>query len=122
MKKPSKSRFSLATLLGGGKEEEYLHKGDLIRGNRLLGVQMGEGSSADEVEMQLGPWRFGEPGVDALEVRSPLPLFPLECTDEEMVGYDIRLPRSLTYSICSCSSKILLRTRWEEQERVLLRS
>lgn len=95
VKKPSKSRFSLATLLGGGKEEEYLHKGDLIRGNRLLGVQRGEGTSADEVEMELGPWRFGEPGVDALEVR-PFTSLPSRYINENC---RIRHSSSLTLRI-----------------------
>lgn len=48
-------------------EEEYLHAGDLVTGDRLVGVQ-NEGEGASAVEKQLGLWRFGEEGVDAIEV------------------------------------------------------
>lgn len=76
-KKKALSRFSLANFLpsaiGGARgeegEEEYLHEGDLVLGDKLKFLEAETSGNGDrKVEEQLGPWRFGEDGVDALEV------------------------------------------------------
>ncbi|KAI5475989.1 DUF1769 family protein [Pseudohyphozyma bogoriensis] len=72
VKKASGSRFSLATLtraLGGDSGAEELHEGDLVTGDmlNLASTAAGGSGSPDAVESELGPWRYGEDGVDALE-------------------------------------------------------
>ena len=42
-----------------------LGEGDLVSGE-VFKVEQGQGP----LDEQLGPWRFGEDGVDAMEVRS----------------------------------------------------
>lgn len=66
-KKKSASRFSLAGLRSAleGVEAQVLGEGDLVSGE-VFKVEQGQGP----LDEQLGPWRFGEDGVDAMEVRS----------------------------------------------------
>lgn len=68
--KPKKSRFSLATLrsvLERTVDVEVLHVGDLQTGNNIKQDERGAKAGSDALDAQLGPWRFGEEGVDVLE-------------------------------------------------------
>lgn len=68
--KKKASRFSLATLLGALEKEAevHLHKGDLITADQLSTVAQSSEIGGDEAVLkELGPWRFGEDAVDAIE-------------------------------------------------------
>lgn len=68
--KPKKSRFSLATLrsvLERTVDVEELYVGDLTTGDHVKQDERGAKAGSDALDAQLGPWRFGEEGVDVLE-------------------------------------------------------
>lgn len=74
-----KSKFSLSGLMGalpgssGSHDsravDEQLHAGDLTTADRIIGGTLSSSNKADTspVETQLGPWRFADPHVDAVE-------------------------------------------------------
>lgn len=70
-KKPG--RFSLATLRNAldmrSVVPDEIHAGDLITGDQVKLDIKTEGGESSPLDEELGPWRFGEEGVDVLEVR-----------------------------------------------------
>lgn len=90
-------------------EEEYLQAGDLVTGDRLAGAR-NEGEGASAVERQLGPWRFGEEGVDAIEVSQVR--FVERGGERELMrraGHDVHLSRSESYEDRCATAQVLLR-------------
>ncbi|SCZ95233.1 BZ3500_MvSof-1268-A1-R1_Chr11-2g03373 [Microbotryum saponariae] len=68
-KKKKGGRFSWAGFLGSVEKESnetYLHAGDLVMADKLNKGSMGD-ASLTGVSKHLGPWRFADPKVDAIE-------------------------------------------------------